>query len=454
MSDTSKYLRRRDLVLFTVSAIVLLDTLALSAAIGASSIVWWIFLGIVFMLPIGLITAELGTTYPTDGGIYYWIQKAFGRDWAARAVWAYWVNTAIWLPAIFILFAGVSNQLFGLNLPLGGQIGIGIALAWLTVGLEVVGLKIGKWVPNMGAILKLIIFSVLIFGGVMFARNHGIANDLSGSNLVPGLKEGLEFLPVIIYGMLGFELVSSAGDEIVDPGRNVPKAILISGVLILLLYLFATVGILVAIPIDEIDIVEGLIDTLKMFFSDVPGGGAIVTILGVGALYTFFSNGATWAMGCNRATAEAAADGELPKMFAWRHPQHGGAIGASILMGAVCSLALIVYGFLATSNEDLFWNLFKFSAVIFMLPYLGMVLSFARLRFVDPEARRPFKVAGGNRVAILLAGICAFILLMTIWLFMYVPGEGLSKPTIIGFIVAMAAGELLIRYARYANPNS
>ena len=96
-----------------------------------------------------------------------------------------------------------------------------------------------------------------------------------------------------------------------------------------------------AIPLDQIDIVEGLVDTLKMFFADVPGGHVIVTVLGIGALYTFFSNGATWAMGCNRATAEAAADGELPKMFAWRHPQHGGAIGASILMGAVCSAALL-----------------------------------------------------------------------------------------------------------------
>ena len=177
------------------------------------------------MLPIGLITAELGTTYPRDGGIYYWIQKAFGRDWAARAVWAYWINTAIWLPAIFILFAGVTSQLFGLELTLSAQIAIGLVLTWLTVGLEVIGLKIGKWVPNLGAIFKLIIFGVLIVGGFLYSRSHGVANQLSGANLVPSLEDGLKFLPVIIYGMLGFELVSSAGDEIVEPRRNVPKAI-------------------------------------------------------------------------------------------------------------------------------------------------------------------------------------------------------------------------------------
>ena len=104
---SQKVLKLPDLTLFTVSAIVLLDTLAASASIGASSLTWWLLLGVLFMLPIGLITSELGTSYPAEGGIYVWIKKAFGQEWSTRAMWAYWINTAIWLPAIFILFAGV-----------------------------------------------------------------------------------------------------------------------------------------------------------------------------------------------------------------------------------------------------------------------------------------------------------------------------------------------------------
>ncbi len=447
--DLPKVLGLRDLVLFTVSAILLLDTLAASASIGVSSLFWWLFLGAVFLIPIGLITAELSTAYPEEGGIYVWIRRGLGRHWAARAVWAYWINTAIWLPSIFVLFAGVLARLAGVDLSLSQQIGVGIALAWLTALLDILGLKIGKWVPNLGALFKMIIFSVLIIAGWNYGQTHGFANPLTAEAFRPEWKEGLKYVPAIVYGMLGFELVSAASGEIRHPARDMPLSILVSGALVLGLYFLATAGILAAIPSADIDIVEGLIDTLALFFADIPGGGVIVVALGAMALFTFFSNGATWAMGCNRATAEAAAEGELPSLFAIRHKTHGGPIGAAILMGIVCTSVLLLYGRVATSNADLFWSLFSFSAAIFMLPYLGMVIAFARLRFKDRETPRPFRAPGGAVVACALSAMCATILLSSIVLFLYVPGEGPQTPTILGVGAVILLGEALIRLGMF-----
>ena len=277
-TEPQRVLRLPDLTLFTVSAIVLLDTLAASAAIGVSSLFWWLFLGVTFMLPIGLITAELGTSFPAEGGIYVWIKRAFGQRWATRAVWAYWINTAIWLPAIFILFAGVLSSLLQVDLGITTAIGIGIGLAWLTVAVDLFGLNIGKWVPNLGALLKMIIFIVLIIGGFNYAASHGYANDIKIQTLTPSWEDGLKFLPVIIYGMLGFELVSSAGAEITQPEKTVPRAILFSGLLILALYSLATLGILAAIPVTELDIVDGLIDTLNLFFGGTDQGLSLIHI--------------------------------------------------------------------------------------------------------------------------------------------------------------------------------
>ena len=79
-----KTLRKTDMVLFTVSAILLLDTLAAAASIGSSSIFWWLFLGIVFFVPFAMICAEMGCAYPEQGGIYAWVRDAFGERWAAR----------------------------------------------------------------------------------------------------------------------------------------------------------------------------------------------------------------------------------------------------------------------------------------------------------------------------------------------------------------------------------
>ncbi len=447
--DLPKVLGLPDLVLFTVSAILLLDTLAASASIGVSSLFWWLFLGTVFLIPIGLITAELATAYPEEGGLYVWIRRGLGRHWAARAVWAYWINTAIWLPSIFVLFAGVLARLSGVDLSLSQQIGVGVALAWATALLDILGLKVGKWVPNLGALFKMIIFGVLIVAGWNYGQAHGFANPLTAEAFRPEWKEGLKYVPAIVYGMLGFELVSAASGEIKNPARDMPLSIIISGVAVLGFYFLATAGILAAIPAAEINIVEGLVDTLALFFGDTPGGDVIVVVLGAMALFTFFSNGATWAMGCNRATAEAAAEGELPSVFAIRHPKHGGPIGAAILMGIVCTVVLLLYGRVATSNADLFWSLFSFSAAIIMLPYIGMSIAFARLRFKDPAAPRPFSAPGGRLAACILAGLCVITLAFSIVLFIFVPGEGLQMPTLIGVVAVLALGELLIRLGMF-----
>ena len=170
-------------------------------------------------------------------------------------------------------------------------------------------------------------------------------------------------------------------------------------------------------------------------------------ILGIGALFTFFSNGVTWALGCNRAAAEAAMEGELPRIFALESKKLGTPIGAAVLMGLVSTFVLVMYGFMSGSNEDLFWSLFAFSAVIFLLPYEGMLLTFVKMRIIDPDHPRPYRVPGGLGAARAAAWICFAVLALSIVLFMYTPGEGMEWPVLAGVIITLAIGEVVIRFS-------
>jgi amino acid transporter len=227
----------------------------------------------------------------------------------------------------------------------------------------------------------------------------------------------------------------------------VPRAIFISGVIIITLYILGTMAVLAAIPSGDINLVEGLIDTLTLFFGESPAGKALVLILGLGALFSFFSNGVTWALGCNRAAAEAAQEGELPKIFALEDSKRGTPVGSAVLMGLVSTLCLVMYGFMSGSNEDLFWSLFAFSAVIFLLPYQGMMLAFLKMRRVDAHHPRPYKVPGGTGAARLAASLCITILAISIFLFMYTPGSGFEWAVVGGVIVTLIIGEIVIRFA-------
>ena len=68
------------LTLFSICVVLVVDGLTASASIGPSSITWWLITLIFFVIPYGLISSELGTTYPGEGGIYDWVKRAFGLN--------------------------------------------------------------------------------------------------------------------------------------------------------------------------------------------------------------------------------------------------------------------------------------------------------------------------------------------------------------------------------------
>jgi amino acid transporter len=435
-------LHRRDVLLYCVSAILLLDTVAASSSIGASSVGWWLILGVAFFLPFALVSIELGCAYPDPGGIYAWVHRAFGGRWAGRVAWFYWVNVAAWCPSIYILFTGTLARWLGLEVPLWSQVFVGLVLTWITVAVNCLALDVGKWVPNAGAVLKVLVFVGIVVGALLHAADTGIANDLSLARLVPTWDSGLQFVPVIVYGMLGFELVCAASDELEDPPRNLPRAILGSGLIVLLCYVAATVAVLVAIPVERIDLVDGLVDTFERFFGALPGGSVLVGALTLASLYTFFSNGATWALGANRAAAAAAADGQLPEFLGRTDPDRHTPVGAALALGLASSAILLVYATLATADEDLFWSLFAFSGVIFLLPYVAMMLAFVRLRRADPGTFRPFRAAPPG-LAEAAALLCTLILLFSVVLFVWIPGEGVQWSVLLGAATLVALGEIL-----------
>ena len=447
-----KVLRGLDMTLFTVCAILVLDTLAPSAAIGPSTISWWIITLVLFFIPYGLITAELGTTYPDQGGLYVWIKRAFGEKWAARSTWLYWINVALWMPSVYVLFAGMFSQLFAPDLGLWPQIAIGVVMTWVTVWIGVISLETGKWFPNLGAFLKALILVVIGVAGIWYGLTRGVANELSFAAILPRWDAGLAFLPVIVYNFMGFELMSGAAGEMKNPGKDIPRAILISGAFIALFYLLGTVGMLMALPLDQLGLVDGIIDTLRVLFGETGAGGLLVTVLGIGALYTLLANMVTWTMGANRTAAEAAAEGELPAVFGRLHPVNKTPVSAFVITGIISTAVIVLYGLMAGSAEELFWTLFAFSSIIFLMPYLALFPAFLKLRRSEPSTPRPYRVPGGTGFAGLLAVICELFILQAIVFFVWVPGQPVdwayAAPVLVGVVITLLVGEVLLLLAK------
>jgi len=437
------------MVLFSVSAILVGDTIASSAAMGVQGLTFWIILGVLFFIPYGFVTAELGAAWPDDGGIYVWVREAFGPMWGTVTAWLYWVNVALWAPSVFVLFVYTAVAAFGLTIPLWGEALIVIALIWLMVVIGTVPIKYSKWVPNLSAGVKIVIFVVLGLAGVAAAmKNGGLANSFALKEWMPVFSfDNLTYLPVVVYSLMGFELMSSVGDSIHNPKRDIPKMIYASGAAILFTYMFATFGILAIIPVGDIKIETGIVDALRPAFESVLGAaaGPVFAIVALGVLFTFLGNMVTWSIGANESISATGMDETAPGVFGHKHPKNGTPDYAFYLMGIIATVVTIATYALFGNNQGVFWAIFSLSSVVFLLPYVLMFPSLVVLRHKFPDQPRPYTVPGGNAGAWVWAILCELGILMTLTLFFVAPPADTPLTafytiTVGGTIISIIAG--------------
>ena len=385
---------------------------------GVSWFTWWAITMALFFVPYGLMMAELGAAWPAEGGLYVWVREAMGPRWGSLAAWFYWINMTYWTASVYMVFAGTFHSIFlrGSLPPVLGegagatwlQAAMAIVLTWLTVAVGVIRLGVSKWLPSLGGVVKVAIF--LGLGGLGVAsllRGRPPANAFTAAEFLPRWGDSLTFLPVLVYNALGFELMSSAGEEMRDPQRDVPRVILISGLLIAAVYTLGALGILLAVPLGELSIVTGTWDALEVLGRQWgAAGGTLVLLLGIGFLYACIANIVTWSLGVNRVAAAAAAEGAMPRLLGRLHSRFQTPYMAFVVMGAIATVLLIGNAALSHRPDNVFWMIFKLSGVCFLVSYLMVFPAFVILRRRRADQPRPYRMPGGALVAWPAAAFC------------------------------------------------
>lgn len=417
-----------NMVLFAVTAMLLLSQIPLTAMVGPTVVFWTIAIIVLFFIPYSLVTAELGSTYPDAGGIYSWIVRAFGNRWGSRVSWWYWINVALWIPSVYLMFSGViSSMFFDGRLNFWFQVIIAVTLIWINYLVTIRSLSEGTIVSNTGAAITLAVIFILGVVGVIYSVKNGSPTEWNLSTMLPhgGVSAVALALPIVIYNFLGFELMSSASNQMENPKKDVPKTILIAGSLIGLFYLIGTVGMQLIIPADKISETQGLMDALKLGMGNSAVAHVVLVILSIGILFCFFACLIPWSIGANIAAAESASEGDLPPIFGKLHPKRETPVGAALLTALTGTVVVVCYAILsAVTNgavDDLFWSLFAFSSVLFLLPYIAMMLAFLRLRKCDPSAERHYRVPGGKIMVYVITWVPVILLVMAAFFFVVNP---------------------------------
>ena len=256
LADQPRTMGIAAMTLFAVSAMITLDTVATSSALGVQSITLFALFALIFFVPYGLMTAELGSGWPEEGGIYVWVREAYGQRWGTFTAWLYWVNVAYWAPAVFVVFAGTLAVAFWPGMSRTWEEIIVVGLIWLMVLIGILPMAFSKWVNSASAVVKVAVLVMLGVMGMAYAVKHGTANSFSAREWVPSFGANWSFLPIIIYNFMGFELMSSAAGAVKNPRRDIPRMLLFAGAIIVGAQLLGNFGILAAVPLGDLSIVS------------------------------------------------------------------------------------------------------------------------------------------------------------------------------------------------------
>lgn len=452
MSDKAKKFRLFDAVLAAVCVVLVVESAAPAAAIGNAQFFWWIFLLIGFFLPYGMISSELGTTYDDEGGIYDWVRRAFGHSWGTRVSWYYYINFPLWMGSLAVLFTDVIMQISGMELSTPVSILIQLLFIWIVVFISCFKVSDSKWILNIAAFIKAFIMLTIGVLGIYVAVTRGSANEFTPSSFIPSFDAGgLSYISIIVFNFLGFEVVTTFASEMKNPGREIPKAIVLGGLLIAFFYLLSAFGIGVAVPAEDLSTSGGLVDSFMLLLNQTRG--PLITIFGILFLYTLFSNLISWSLGVNYVAQYAAQNGSMPKLFA-KTDKHDMPIGANIANGVIASLIVLVAPFIP--SQDIFWSFFALNMVTLLMSYILMFPAFLKLRKTDPDIERPYKVSGGKFRLGLMTYLPMILLIISV-IFSIVPLDSSAAelstkiPILIGTAVAIAIGELLVLRAKKHN---
>ena len=379
----------RDVVLFNITAIVGLRWLTTaSSQFGFASLLLWVVAMCVFFLPLAKAVRELTDIDPSAGGIYRWVHRAFGPRAGFVTGWGYWVSNLLYLPSLLVSTAAIAAYVGGpATAPLGeNQVFVGlVALAGLAlaVQLNVVGLRIGKWLPNLGAYGTWVPLAIFLAIAAWAFVQHGSATPLAPRDLVP---KSLDFSSIYLFSTMlfafgGLELAPTLGSEVHDPAATLRRGVMLSGFAIAAMYIIGTVAMLVALPPATVNITNGMVQataalTERLGYAVLAPAAAIVALLMVVGNVGGVS---AWLSGVARVPYAAGVDKVLPPAFSRVHPTWRTPYVSLLVQGGVAAL-FVVASLVGSTVKAAYLVLVQATVVLYFIPYLFMFAAYLRLR--------------------------------------------------------------------------
>ncbi len=385
------------LVMLIIASIDSIRNLPAAALFGSALIFFFIVSAIVFLMPTSLVAAELAASYPEKGGVYHWVNSAFGEKWAMVAIWMQWINTMVWYPSILSFIAGTAAYVINPELAAhkGYLVGSIMIVFWSITFLNLFGINFSTRVNNICALIGTMIPLVLLMGlgAVWYFSGHKLEISMDRESLIPAFSSSTSWtsLVAIMASFLGMELAGVHVNDIKNPQKNFPRALLFSGFFLLASMLLGSLAIAFVIPVGEINLVSGVMQLFSDFFG-VFGLKPLIPLMTVLIVVGSIGSIINWLISPAKGLLHAAEFGFLPPFFAKKNKW--GVPTRILIAQAICVTSFCCVFLLVPSVNGFYWFLTALSTELYMIMYILMFLSALCLHYKHKNRPKVFKIPG------------------------------------------------------------
>ena len=365
-----------DLVLSQVVFVVGTFWVGWAARLGHEQNIFWILAMVTFYLPLAAAVIFLNRLMPLEGGLYQWAKLAFNEFVAFMVGWNLWVFAIFILSGIGLVVTTNISYAIGPSaerMKDSATIIVGISLI-LVVAMVIAatrGLGLGKWIHNVGALVHLITFGILILLPlVAFSAASGLSYRPFAIQFPTFSEYNINVASKLALGALtGFEYVAILAGETRSPARNIGRSVVIASPIIALMFILGTSSVLAFVPRDQTDVIGPIPQVLSIGFRSLGWVGAIGSIAILGITVRSIALMSIYFAGNTRLPMVAGWDRLLPAWFSRLHPKYKTPVNSILFVGAV-TMVLAVLSLTGVHAHEAFQLIDNAGGVFYALTYL------------------------------------------------------------------------------------
>jgi amino acid transporter len=273
MSPKKHALTVFSLTMITVGSVDSIRNLPATALFGSQLIAFFILGALFFLIPTALVSAELASGWPKQGGVYIWVKEAFGRKTGFLAIWLQWIENVIWYPTILSFVAGTIGYLIDPSLSKNPYFLwlVIVSSFWGATFVNLRGMRSSAIFSNICAIFGLLLPMSLIIGlgAAWVLSGNPLHTQFDLPSILPHWQDRSIWvsLTAIMLSFCGVEIATVHANDVNDPQRAFPRALIYSVVIILSTLILGSLAIAVVLPQEDINLVAGIMQAFDAFFS-------------------------------------------------------------------------------------------------------------------------------------------------------------------------------------------